>query len=280
MRRTELDPSSSPAAAFGVQLRRSREAGGLSQVQLGALIGYSDTFLSCVERATKNPPLALATAADKALETGGTLELMWWSLKQTALLEGFPEYAALEAKAAEIRIFELGIVPGLLQTPAYARALAQAAVRRGSINQDQADERVAFLAARQRLLDQPSPPLVYAVLDESCIMRPIGGPKVIAAQLTYLEELAKHPKMTIQLAPYSLREDVPFTMAVTLLTMSDRSVVGYTESQQRGLLARETATVRPWENDYHQLQVEALSKGASVEMISKVREEAPWAATT
>jgi transcriptional regulator with XRE-family HTH domain len=271
MRRTKLDPSSSPLAAFGVQLRRSREAKKLTQVELGALIGYSDSFISCVERATRNPTLDFAIRSDEVLETGGTLELMWWAINHTALLQGFPEFAALERKALEIRLFELGIIPGLLQTPEYARALVTAAVQRGSITKEQAEQRMEFHSARQQLLERA--PLLHAVLDESCIRRPVGGAQMMARQFDYLEELSARPNVTLQLAPYSLGEHVPFTVAVTLLTTADRSVVAYSEAQARGFLDRELTKVRAWERDYHQLQVEALSKTASLELIRKARKE-------
>ncbi|GAA1270752.1 helix-turn-helix transcriptional regulator [Kitasatospora nipponensis] len=273
MNESELDPSASPLAAFGTQLRRSRKAQGLSQVGLGALLFCTGSYVSYLERAKEVPSIKFVRRLDEVLETGGTLELMWWQLRHTALLEGFPEYAAQEARAAEIRLFEVGIIPGLLQTSAYAAALASAAVRRGSITQDQADERLKFLAARQRLLDQDPPPLIHAVLDESCIRRPVGGRSVMSSQFKYLEELAERPNVILQVAPYSLGEQAPFTMPVTLATLPDRSVLAYSESQQRGLLERGFETVRAWEKDYHRLQVEALPKAASLAMIRKAREE-------
>lgn len=273
MRRTALDPSSSPAAAFGVQLRRSREAKGLSQVAAGLLMGFSDTLISCIERATRNPTFEFARAADHHLETGGTLELMWWNLTHTALLEGFPEYAAHEQKAAEIRLFESNIIPGLLQTPAYAVALASAAVRRGGITQEQADERAEFLLTRQRLLGRVPAPLYHAVLDESCLSRPIGGAAVMTEQLGHLEAMASRPNVIIQIAPYELAEHAPFRASMTLVTLMDRAVLGYSESLERGYVARTTETVRVWERAYHELVVEALSQAASLAMIRKAREE-------
>ncbi|MDH6122517.1 hypothetical protein ABH930_006796 [Kitasatospora sp. GAS204A] len=242
----------------------------LSQVGLGRIIGFSDTLISCIERATRNPTFEFATKSDVALLTGGTLELMWWNLKHKGLLEGFPEYASHEAKAAEIRHFEMGIVPGLLQTREYAAAFALAAVRRGSITKDQAEERIEFLASRQRLLlERPSAPLLHVVLDEGSIHRTVGGAKVMRKQLQHIEELANRPNVTIQIAPYSLAEELPFTMMVTLLTMSDRAVLAYSECQLRGFLERGGDTARAWEKDYHQLQVEALSKGATLELLRK-----------
>ncbi|MFB6894725.1 helix-turn-helix transcriptional regulator [Kitasatospora sp. NPDC056327] len=269
MRRTELDPTSSAAAAFGVQLRRSREAKGLTQVGLGEIIGYSDTLVSSIERGTRNPTQPFAIKADDALDTGGTLELMFWNISNTSLLEGFPEYAAQEARAAEIRHFELGIVPGLLQTSEYAAAFATAAVRRGKITQEQADDRVSFLLTRQKLLDRAQRPWLHFVLDEGCLHRPVGGREIMRRQLRRLEELASRPTVTIQIAPYSLAEELPFTMMVTLLSMADRSLLAYSECQMRGFLARQSETSRPLERDYHQLTVEALSKSASLEMIHR-----------
>jgi transcriptional regulator with XRE-family HTH domain len=273
MNRKELDPTSSPQAAFGVQLRRSREARGLTQRALGRVINYSGTYVSYVERADREPTLTFAIRSDDALDTGGTLQLMWWSLRHTALLEGFPEFAGQEANATEIRVFELGIVPGLLQTSEYATALAAAAVKRGAITQAQADERVAFLASRQTLLDRSPAPLVHAVLDESCLRRTVGGGGAMARQLQHLEHLSERPKVLVQVAPFALGERAPFTLPVWLLTLPDRTVLGYSESHQRGFLEREGETVTAWERDYDWLQAEALPQADSLSLIQKVRKE-------
>jgi hypothetical protein len=106
------------------------------------------------------------------------------ALQNTALLEGFPEYVRQEVRATEVRLFELGIVPGLLQTPEYAAAIATGAVRRGAITKQQADERLTLLAERQASLERIPPPFVHAVLDESCIRRPVGGSGVMAPSWT------------------------------------------------------------------------------------------------
>jgi transcriptional regulator with XRE-family HTH domain len=273
LREIDLDPSSSPWAAYGTQLRRSRKAKGLSQAQFGELIGYSATYVSYLERGQRPATLHISVAADAALETGGTLELMWWSLRHAALIEGFPEFAAREAKAAKIRAFELGVIPGLLQTPEYAMALAAAAVRRGSISQEQADERVAFLATRQALLGRSPAPVVHVVLDESCLRRMVGGQEVMVHQLAKLESVAEQPRRIIQVAPYELGERCPFVLPVWLLTMPDRTVLGYTESHQRGFLERESDSVAAWEREYDWLQVDALSQANSLAMIQEVRKE-------
>ncbi|MGK4582579.1 helix-turn-helix domain-containing protein [Kitasatospora sp. HPMI-4] len=274
MNRRELDPKSSPRAAFGAQLRSSREARDWTQGELGERMGgYSDSYISAVETGRKSTSRDFARAADKAFGTGQTLELMWIGLRRKGFIEGFPEHAAQEARAAEIRIFEPNMVPGLLQTRAYATALEAAAVQRGSTTPDQAEERVKFLATRQRLLKRPTPPLIHAVMDESVIRRPVGGLETMHAQLDHLAELAGRPHVLLQVAPYALAEHAPFRSVITLLTFADRSVVGYTESAEQGYVVRKDETVRDWERAYDRLQVEALTRAASLDLIRKARKE-------
>ncbi|MED7949770.1 DUF5753 domain-containing protein [Streptomyces sp. BE303] len=136
-----------------------------------------------------------------------------------------------------------------------------------------ASERVAFLMHRQRLLEQKVPPTIQAVLDQSCLLRPIGGRAVMCEQLDHLERLAGRPNITTQIAPFELAEQRPFVPPLVLLTLPDRTVVGYAESQLRGYLERARTTIAAWEADYDQLQVESLSTAASLAMIRAVRKD-------
>jgi hypothetical protein len=196
-------------------------------------------------------------------------------MRRGSLLEGFPEYVDREGRATEIRLYNIGIIPGLLQTPEYARVLADSAVRRGAITPKQADERVAFLAERQKVIVRARPPMVFVIMDESCIRRPIGGPAVMDGQLARLIEFAGLPNTQLQLAPYEMGERRTFDLPVNLLTLPDRSVVCYAESQAQGHLDRESTSVQPMLTAYHQLQAEALSQAATVDMISKLRKGTP-----
>ncbi|MED7949264.1 helix-turn-helix domain-containing protein [Streptomyces sp. BE303] len=273
VREAELNPSTSPLAAFGVQLRRSRKAIGLNQIQLGQRTGLSDSQISNLERGTRNPTLDWVQSADKVLMTGGTLELMYWSLNGSSLLEGFPEYAAYEAKAVELRQFELGVIPGLFQTKAYAETLAGADLRRGVITDEEAEGRVSYLLSRQQRFGTRDSPLVHAVLDESCLRRLVGGTRIMREQLDHLAELADQPRTIIQVAPFSMGERRTLALPLVLLTMADRSMLGYTESQERGFLTRESTTVTMWARDYDRLQVGASSDVASLEAIRAARKD-------
>lgn len=270
----ELNPDASPQAAYGARLRSKREARDWTQDQLGERMGYSGRHISAVETGCKPPTCRFSRCADTALGLTGTsdsFERAWGELRNGSLLEGFPEYVGYEAQAVEIRLYNIGIVPGLLQTPEYARVLADSAVRRGAITPEQADERVSFLAERQMALVRPRPPMVFVIMDESCIRRPVGGAEVMDAQLAHLVEFATLPNTLLQVAPYAIGERRTFDLPVNLLTLPGRSVMCYAESQAQGNLDRESTSVAPMLTAYHQLQAEACSQAESVAMIEQVR---------
>jgi transcriptional regulator with XRE-family HTH domain len=276
--RHDLNPEKSPEARFGARLRSAREMRGWTQEELGERAGYSGQHLSAVETGRKPPTLRFSRSTDVVFGFVGTAESFeraWREIKHNSLLEGFPEYVKLEGRAAEIRLFDIGIVPGLLQTPEYARVLADSAVRRGAITDDQAAARVSFVAERQAALVRPRPPMVLVVMDESCIRRRVGGDEVMGAQLDRLVEFAELPNTVLQIAPYAIGERRPFNFMMYFLTLSDLSVIAYSESQIRGHVERESPAVLPLLTAYHQLQAEALPQAASVAMINEARKGTP-----
>ncbi|MFD0037335.1 helix-turn-helix domain-containing protein [Streptomyces anulatus] len=268
--RKQLDPDD-PGVSFGLQLRQARDARGWTQDELSGRMGCSGTHISAVETGRRSPTPRFARSADRALGTGDKLSRMVQAMKDLTLLEGFPEYVGFEGRAVEIRLYEVGIIPGLLQTPEYARVLADSAVRRGAITPEQADERVAFLAERQTALVRPKPPMLFVTMDESCIRRPVGGSDIMNAQLDRLMEFAELPNTLLQVAPYEIGEQRTFDLPVNILTLPDRSVICYAESQTQGHLDRESSFVLPILTAYHQLQGASLSQTASVAKISQLR---------
>ncbi|MGW1144420.1 helix-turn-helix domain-containing protein [Streptomyces sp. NPDC002454] len=274
MNRKQLDPESGPVAAFGARLRKEREARGWTQEHLAELMGYSSQHISAMETARKPPTLRSALEADKAFGLKGkpeSFERWYREIKSGSLLEGFPEYVVLEGRAEEVRLFEVGTIPGPLQTREYAAAIESGYVRRGAITPEQAEERIEVLIERQVALTRTPPPLLHVILDESCIRRMVGGPEVMKRQLDHLLEFAARPNTALQIAPHSMGELRPFTRLVNLLTLKDGSVLAYEESQRQGFLDRESTSVRPLVRDYHQLGTEALSQAESVAMIEQVR---------
>ncbi|MFF2654968.1 Scr1 family TA system antitoxin-like transcriptional regulator [Streptomyces sp. NPDC058045] len=271
----ELNPDSSPLAKFGARVRSSREERGWKQEDLGEHMGYSATHISSIETGRKMPTLRFSRNLDLAFGTGDEFERQHREIKHGILLEGFPEFVGYEGRAVELRLYEIGIIPGLLQTPEYARALADSAAQRGVISPEHANERVRFLAERQAALERRRPPMVMVAMDESCIRRWVGGDEVMKAQLDYLMEFAARPNTMLQVAPFAMGERRTFNLPVTVLTMSDRSMMCYAEAQTQGHFDREPTAVTRLLTSYHQLQAEALSQAESVAMISQLRKGTP-----
>jgi transcriptional regulator with XRE-family HTH domain len=252
-----------------------RDERGWTQDELAERVGCSGAHISAVETGRRPPTRRFAAGLDRAFGTGDRFERQSQAARHTALIEGFPEYVALEARAAEIRLYEVGVIPGLLQTAEYAATLEADAVRREAITPEQADERVELVVKRQNSLARSPSPLITAVLDEGCIRRPMGAPSVMDAQFARLLEFAERPNTVLQVAPFSMGARRPFSLPVTVLTMPDRSLVSYAESTHRGHLERESTFVLPILAAYHQLQAEALSQAASLAMIEQLRKGIP-----
>jgi transcriptional regulator with XRE-family HTH domain len=270
----ELHPESSPQAAFGARLRRSREARGWTQDELATVTGYSSKHISAVETGRRVSTLRFSRRADAALDLAGTVDAFereWRAMHSGGLLEGFPEYVDYESRAVEIRLYEVGVIPGLLQTPAYAAALAHNEVHRGAITTEQASERMASIAERQAALIRKPPPMIFVVLDESCIRRPVGEPDAVDAQFRRLVEFAGMPNTVLQVAPFTMGARRSLTYPITVLTMPNRSLVSYAESALQGHVERESTFVLPMLTAYHQLQADAPSQPDSVAMIELLR---------
>lgn len=270
----ELDPESSATAAYGARLRQWREARGWTQEELAAAVGYSSAHISAIETARRPATLGFSRKVDIALGLAGSVdsfEREWKEIRYGALLEGYPEYVTYESRAVEIRVFQLGIIPGLLQTEEYARIEAESYVQRRTITPEVAEERVSVLAERQATLERDQPPMVMAVMDESCLKQVVGDSGVMKRQLGHLLEVASLPNWVVQVAPFELGVRRTLKLPVNLLTLPDRSVVAYAESQTQGHLDKESVSVIPLLTAYHQLQAEALSQAESLAMIAQLR---------
>src|SRR5882672_10093156 len=181
----DADRAGTPAGVFGAELRFYRTRAGLSQKELAARANVSHDVISKIETGERPPAEDFPPRLDAVpeLDTRGALTRLWDHLKkgQKQRLYGwFQEWADIEAQATVLRWYEPLVVPGLLQTEDYARAILSAR------------------PARQAVLDRTGAPQLWCVLDEGVLHRAIGGPKVMRSQLYHLAEVAEHPRTTIQ----------------------------------------------------------------------------------
>jgi hypothetical protein len=162
-------------------------------------------------------------------------------------------------------------VPGLLQTPDYARAVLATVP---NIAPGDLDERVTARMARQAILDRDDPPLLWAVLDEAMLHRPIGDdPKVMREQLAHLDEMAGRRNVTIEVIPYGAGGHVGLLGAFMLADFPDAPSVAYLETAASGQIVEDAKTVAAVILRFDTLRSEALPRRASRESILKVANE-------
>ncbi|MFG1793793.1 helix-turn-helix domain-containing protein [Nocardia sp. NPDC049149] len=215
--------------ALGGQLRRLREGTGITREAAGDAIRGSHAKISRLELGRTGfkerdiRDLLTLYGVNDVEERQRFLELAkqanepgWWHRYSDLLPQWFGTYLGLEQAASKIRTYEAHLVPGLLQTPEYARAV----VSLGYEDAD-TDRRVQVRQRRQEILHRSDPPVVWAVIDEAALHRPVGGPRVHRAQLEHLIELAKLPNVTVQVLPYSAGEHAAAGSSFSILRFTE-----------------------------------------------------------
>ena len=265
--RQGLDPDNSFAALFGAELARLRNAANLSQADLGQRINFSGGHVSMVEIAKRLPSEDFAKSCDGVLDTGGLLERLWPFVNRDVFPTWFQGYVELEAQAKKIQIYECQNVPGLLQTEGYARAILEACWTH------QLEERVAARLSRQAIFENSSAPLMWSLIDEAVIRRPVGGPEVMRGQLKHLADMAAARRIVVQVVPFSVGAHACTDGMLTLLSFRDGPDTVYVERSGNGHLIDEVDEVARCQLRYDLTRAAALSPEASVRLITEAMEE-------
>ena len=198
---------------LGAQLRRLREARGITLERAGYQIRASHSKMSRIElgrvsfkdRDVADLLTLYGVTDDHERETLCTLarqanEQGWWHSYSDILPQWFEFYLGLERAADRIRTYQVQFVPGLLQTEEYARAVVL--LEHSGDPSDETERRVKLRMTRQKLLFEPDAPGLWAIVDDAALRRPIGGPEVMRAQLRHLIEVAALPNVTLQVIPF------------------------------------------------------------------------------
>ncbi|MFI9648211.1 helix-turn-helix domain-containing protein [Streptomyces sp. NPDC052040] len=272
----------------GVQLAGIREDAGLSQEQAARALGFSPAKLSRIEAGKgRRPPtegdvralLELYGAADyeaavlvKLLQRAG--EPGWWQRYDKRLMpEWFDRLVGLQEAAVAIRTFEIQYVPGLLQTPAYTRAV----VERGlpCAPGAEVERRVELRTRRRELLHRPEPPRLWAVLDESVLMRILGGHEVMREQMEHLVEAAQLPHVTVQIVPLDVTTASAPAIPVTYLRFGglDLPDIVYLEHIRSANFLEDPDETEEYRMVLDRLADEALDPRASLGLLRRTLEE-------
>ncbi|MEV7426886.1 MULTISPECIES: helix-turn-helix domain-containing protein [unclassified Streptomyces] len=262
------DDTNSPRAKFGEALKDARELrqdGKLSQTALAKLARTSKSTISRIENAVPPIPSHLPVIFDQIFKTDGIFKRLYDETRVNDFPSRYRRRMKLEARAIAIAEWSPNLVPGLLQTTAYARALFRAGNPRATDHEitTRADARIA----RQEVLHRGSPPDLSIVICEAVIRRSVGGSEVMRGQLASLLAQGTRYTTIVQVLPFSTGSHLLMDGSMSILTAPDGTRVIYTESLNAAVINDDPATVRAMSRAYDVLTATALPPTASAQVI-------------
>jgi transcriptional regulator with XRE-family HTH domain len=269
---------------LGAELRALRTSAGLTSGEAARLVGWHQSKVSRIETGTSGVKPAdvrllldaygvadvqlreLLTVLAGSDDSGGRHH--WWHAYRGVLPPTYRDFISLESQATAMRTLETTVVPGLLQTPEYARAVTRAAV--GNLPEDRLDTLVEVRLARQDVLRADPPLELSAVLDEAVLRREVGGPGVMARQLERLVEAARLPHVRLRVLPFAAGAHIGVTgpfVILSFMSTSDLDVV-VLDHLTSSLYLERKEDLRAYTEAFNSLLVHALSPEDSLDFIA------------
>ncbi|GAA2708609.1 Scr1 family TA system antitoxin-like transcriptional regulator [Micromonospora olivasterospora] len=249
------------------QLRRARQARGLSQEELGKLVSYSPSYVSAVETGQSPARPDYLARIDTALDTGGLFIAMLELIRFHAAPEWFRPWDENEREATALRWYDPTVVPGLLQTEGYARAMLALS---GELTAEEVETRVVTRLARQEVLTATPRPQFVAVLEEHTLRRQVGDRAVMREQLQHLLAVGAEPHVHVRVvpadAPWHNGLNGPFILA----RLGSGAELAHLDNQLRGQTVDSPSDVAALERRWETVTGEALPRRQSARLIEEV----------
>ncbi|MET9679995.1 helix-turn-helix domain-containing protein [Streptomyces coeruleorubidus] len=269
---------------LGAELRALRTSAGLTSGEAARLVGWHQSKVSRIETGTSGVKpadvrllLDAYAVADTQLrellmmlagsdDSGGRHH--WWHAYRGVLPPTYRDFISLESQAGTMRTLETTVVPGLLQTPEYARAVTKAAVE--GLSEDRLDTLVEVRLARQDVLRADPPLELSAVLDEAVLRREVGGPGVMARQLERLVEAARLPQVRLQVLPFAAGAHIGVTGPFVIFSFSSTSDLDVVvlDHLTSSLYLERKEDLQAYTEAFNALQIHALSPEDSLDFIA------------
>jgi transcriptional regulator with XRE-family HTH domain len=263
----------SPLKVFGAMLGYYRSRAGMTPEQLGTRVFLSGSQIRKIEAGTRTPGEDLPKACERIPELGcnGALvelyEILSEKLRRRAYPGWFADWPDKEAQARRLRSFELVVVPGLLQTEAYARSIL---CTRVGATEDELDEAVTARMSRQQILERDQPPELWIILDEGVLTRPVGGPEVIRGQLAHLANAARRPHIVVQVVPLAAGGHQGLNGgAFVIAEFDDAATIAYQDTAVSGQIIEDASEAGALAHTWDTLRLEALPRATSLRMIEE-----------
>ncbi|MEU8888685.1 helix-turn-helix transcriptional regulator [Streptomyces sp. NPDC048442] len=271
---------------LGEELRRLRDRAGLTSPEAARLVGWHQSKVSRIETGhsgakpedvalllsvydVQEPQLRLLLEA--LAETSGESGTQWWHAYRGLLPPQYRDFISLESQACTARTLETSVVPGLLQTPDYARTVTRATL--SGLPVRKIDSLVEVRLARQEVLRAASPLTLSAVLDEAVLHRAVGGERVMKEQMRHLLEMAELPHVQLQVLPFGAGAHTGLTGAFVIFSfpnIADLDVV-VIDHLASSLYLERKEDLAQYSAAFQRIQAQALPHGDSLDLIAGVR---------
>jgi transcriptional regulator with XRE-family HTH domain len=257
---------------FGAFVQALREFGGLSREVFAARVGYSKHTIASIEQGRRMPDADFVERAEPVLGNTGALRRALDHVgRQPGLASWFRQWARLEKKAITLYTYESRMLPGLLQTEPYARALFNELLP--PLTDSQVEAQWTARAERQRLLaDRPNTAFSF-ILDEHLFLRKTGGSALTRELISHVLELSARRNVEIQVLPLATGVHAGLNGPVVLLETPDNRWLAYVEGQETGRLVSDPKGVSILQMRYAKLRSQALNPGDSRGLLERLRGE-------
>ncbi|MFC4054235.1 helix-turn-helix transcriptional regulator [Actinomadura syzygii] len=263
--RPGFDPDRNLWDLIAAELRRQRVERGLSLAAVGDLIDRDRSLIARVESGETKLQAAHAIKIDKAWSLGHFFQRLVKFAKAGHDVEWFKTHSDLESRSSELRIWELGWIPGLLQTEGYIRAMFTAA------GVEDPEEGVRARLKRQDCLTRKPRPRVWVILDQGVIEQPVGSAGIMREQLNRLIEFAALPNASIRLVPRTAGAHVGRDGSFKIMTVAGADTV-YAAAHGGGRLVQDATDIASYRVWFDLIGDVALPKDASRSMLIKTME--------
>jgi transcriptional regulator with XRE-family HTH domain len=270
MRERELDPSASPAAFFGNEVREARISAKMSQSALGAATGYDATYVSKVENGHIVPDEKFLQGLDSTFPgMNGWFTRFWRDSRKWNghYREWFKFWVSTEGRASVIRWYEPMLVPGLAQTEDYAREVLSWGPLCGNVEED-----VRARMKRQEILNRDEPPELWLLLAESVLRNRVGPAGTMKGQINHLSELARRPNVTVQVIPDNADAYGGRSGAFAIATVEPSGSLAYLETGLRGMTSDDPMMIRDAARMFEHLRADALGKRPTFDLLAEAGE--------
>lgn len=262
--------SSDSMRTFGAVLQALREHAGLSREEFGDRVGFSKHTIASVELGRRMADPVLVEGAEEATGNTGALRKAFPKLARLpGLAAWFRRWAGLEATAITLYTYECRMIPGLLQTEAYGRALFTGQLP--PLDDAQIEERWAARAERQKLLRERPNTTFSFILEEHLFLRRTGGVEVTRELIDHVLEIGELRNVEIQIMPLTHGAHAGLAGPMQLLETPENQWFAYNEGQRAGLFVSDPKEISVLQRRYARMRSQALTLEDSVSLLERMR---------